>query len=178
MQCMFGVTGATDGSMLVHGKKVPHHSIHKSMNAGVAMLAANRKENSVIGDMSLLENMYLAEHTLSARKFHINKKQEKEKFDQFKKMLNIKAQSSSDSILSLSGGNQQKVFLARWLNTNADILLLDNPTQGIDVGAKAEIYKLILELAKQGKTILINTLEIPEIQKIVDYCAVFTMGKS
>ena len=177
MQCMFGVTGATDGSMLVHGKKVPHHSIHKSMNAGVALLAANRKENSVIGDMSLLENMYLAEHTLSARKFHINKKQEKEKFDQFKKMLNIKAQSSSDSILSLSGGNQQKVFLARWLNTNADILLLDNPTQGIDVGAKAEIYKLILELAKQGKTILINTLEIPEIQKIVDYCAVFYDGK-
>lgn len=177
MQCMFGVTGATGGSMLVHGKKVPHHSIHKSMNAGVAMLASNRKENSVIGDMSLLENMYLAEHTLSARKFHINKKQEKEKFDQFKKMLNIKAQSSSDSILSLSGGNQQKVFLARWLNTNADILLLDNPTQGIDVGAKAEIYKLILELAKQGKTILINTLEIPKIQKIADYCAVFYDGR-
>ena len=78
---------------------------------------------------------------------------------------------------SLSGGNQQKVFLARWLNTDAEILLLDNPTQGIDVGAKAEIYKLILELAKQGKTILINTLEIPEIQKVADYCAVFYNGE-
>ena len=74
-------------------------------------------------------------------------------------------------------GNQQKVFLARWLNTDAEILLLDNPTQGIDVGAKAEIYKLILELAKQGKTILINTLEIPEIQKVADYCAVFYNGE-
>ena len=67
--------------------------------------------------------------------------------------------------------------LARRLNTDAEILLLDNPTQGIDVGAKAEIYKLILELAKQGKTILINTLEIPEIQKVADYCAVFYNGE-
>ena len=92
-------------------------------------------------------------------------------------MLNIKANSSHDLITSLSGGNQQKVFLARLLNTEAEILLLDNPTQGVDVGAKAEIYKLILKLAKQGKTILINTLEIPEIQKVADYCAVFYDGR-
>ena len=78
--------------------------------------------------------------------------------------------------MSLSGGNQQKVFIAKWLNTEANILLLDNPTQGIDVGAKEEIYKLILELAKSGKTILINTLEIPELQKVADYCAVFYDG--
>ena len=91
-------------------------------------------------------------------------------------LLNIKAQSSNSSILSLSGGNQQKVFIARWLNMDAELLLFDNPTQGIDVGAKAEIYKLILELAKSGKTILINTLEIPEIQKVADYCVVFYNG--
>lgn len=163
--------------MAVAGKEVPYHSIHQAMKAGVAMLASNRKENSVIGDMSLLENMYLAEHTLSAKHFHIHKQKEEKRFEKYKAMLSIKAQSSSDSILSLSGGNQQKVFLARWLNTNADILLLDNPTQGIDVGAKAEIYKLILELAREGKTILINTLEIPEIQKIADYCAVFYDGR-
>lgn len=177
MQCMFGATCAEGGSMAVAGKEVPYHSIHQAMKAGVAMLASNRKENSVIGDMSLLENMYLAEHTLSAKHFHIHKQKEEKRFEKYKAMLSIKAQSSSDSILSLSGGNQQKVFLARWLNTNADILLLDNPTQGIDVGAKAEIYKLILELAREGKTILINTLEIPEIQKIADYCAVFYDGR-
>lgn len=177
LQCMFGITCATSGSMEIKGEKVPCHSIHSSMKAGLAMLASNRKENSVIGDMSLLENMYLAEHTLSARRFHINRKAEEERFRKYKEMLNIKAQESGDSILSLSGGNQQKIFLARWLATNADILLLDNPTQGIDVGAKAEIYKLILELAGQGKTILVNTLEIPEIQKIADYCVVFYDGK-
>ena len=84
--------------------------------------------------------------------------------------------SSDEPILSLSGGNQQKVFIARWLNTGADILLFDNPTQGIDVGAKAEIYRLILKLAEQGKTILINTLEIPELQKVADRCVVFYNG--
>ena len=177
LQCMFGVTRAEKGSLIVDGKSILPHSIHSAMKAGMGMLPANRKENSVISDMSLLENMYLAEHTLSAGKFHISRKAETEKFESFRKMLNIKAGDCDDSVLSLSGGNQQKVFLARWLNTNADVLLLDNPTQGIDVGAKAEIYRLILQFAKQGKTILINTLEIPEIQKIADYCVVFYEGR-
>jgi len=92
-------------------------------------------------------------------------------------MLNIKsAHGYNDLIVSLSGGNQQKVILGRWLSTKADIFLMDNPTQGIDVGAKAEIYRLIMELADQGKTILINTLEIPEIQMIADRCVVFYHG--
>ena len=177
MQCMFGITRAAGGELWMEGSRIPASSTHKTMKAGIAMLASNRKENSVIPDMSLLENMYLAEHTLSAKSFVIHKKEEQSKYEKYREMLNIKAQDSSDSILSLSGGNQQKVFLARWLNTNADVLLLDNPTQGIDVGAKAEIYKLILELAREGKTILINTLEIPEIQKIADYCAVFYEGR-
>lgn len=177
MQCVFGLTKHTSGTMKVNGVELKNHGIHENMSAGIAMLAANRKENSVIADMSLLENMYLAEHTLSAKKFHINKKNEKNRFAGFKDMLKIKCEQDSDPITSLSGGNQQKVFIARWLNTGADILLLDNPTQGIDVGAKAEIYKLILQLAKEGKTILVNTLEIPEIQKIADYCLVFYEGK-
>ncbi len=176
LQGIFGALPVRSGKLFAFGKNVKLNSIHSAMKSRVAMLAANRKENSVIADMSLLENMYLAEHTLSAGRFHIRKAEEEKKFQSFKESLSIKAQASEDLITSLSGGNQQKVFLARWLNTDADILLLDNPTQGIDVGAKAEIYKLILELAEQGKTILINTLEIPEIQKVADYCAVFYEG--
>ena len=176
MQCIFGVTKATEGEVKVYGKKIASGSIHKAMKNKVAMLASNRKENSVVPDMNLMENMYLAEHTLSAKAFPISQKKEKEKFEEYKKMLNIKCLSGNDGIISLSGGNQQKVFIARWLNTDAKILLFDNPTQGIDVGAKAEIYKLILQLAKQGKTILINTLEIPEIQQIADYCMIFYNG--
>ena len=177
MQCMFGVTRAYSGEMRAMGKVMRDHSIHTAMKDQIAMLASNRKENSVIPDMSILENMYLSEHTLSAWKPAISKKKEIKNYKKYKEMLNIKANSCEDLITSLSGGNHQKVFLARWLNTDAEILLLDNPTQGIDVGAKAEIYKLILELAKQGKTILINTLEIPEIQKVADYCAVFYNGE-
>lgn len=176
LQGIFGVAQVYGGTVEAFGKRISCRSIHKVMKSRIAMLASNRKENSVIADMNLLENMYLAEHTLSAPKFHIHKKDEKEKFAAYKEILNIKAESSEAGITSLSGGNQQKVFLARWLNTEAEILLLDNPTQGIDVGAKAEIYKLILELAKKGKSILINTLEIPEIQKVADYCAVFYDG--
>lgn len=176
MQGLFGARKISEGEISVLGRRVFSNSIHKAMRSKVAMLAANRKENSVIADMSLLENMYVAEHTLSAKVFHIRKKQEEKKFDSYRELLNIKMQDSSQSIVSLSGGNQQKVFLARWLNTEAEILLLDNPTQGIDVGAKAEIYKLILKLARSGKTILINTLEIPELQKVADICVVFYEG--
>jgi len=176
MQCIFGVKEAKSGKLKVFGKTIKHGSIHKSMKNKVAMLAANRKENSVIPDMSLLENTYIAEHCLSSRKPHIFVKKEIAKYENLKSMLNIKANNYNDLILSLSGGNQQKIILGRWLNIEAEILLLDNPTQGIDVGAKAEIYKLILELSKQGKTLIVNTLEIPEIQKVADRCIVFYHG--
>ena len=165
LQAIFGSTRATAGS------------IHSAMKAGIAMLPNNRKENSVLPDMSLMENMAISEQTLSAAKLPVDAKRDKKRYDEYKQMLNIKAQNSTDLITSLSGGNQQKIFIARWLNTDAEILILDNPTQGIDVGAKAEIYRLILELAKAGKTILINTLEIPEIMKVADRCIVFYDGR-
>ncbi len=177
MQCIFGINPKISGDIRVKGKSIFIDSIHKAMRNGIALLPANRKENSVIPDLSILENMYIAEHTLSASKFHIQKDLELKRYQKQKNALSIKAQDPKMSILSLSGGNQQKVFIARWLNTNADILLFDNPNQGIDVGAKAEIYKLILDLAKSGKTILVNTLEIPELQKVADLCLVFFKGK-
>ena len=176
LQAIFGSTRATAGTVTAFGKSVPHNSIHGAMKAGIAMLPNNRKENSVLPDMSLMENMAISEQTLSAAKLPVDAKRDKKRYDEYKQMLNIKAQNSTDLITSLSGGNQQKIFIARWLNTDAEILILDNPTQGIDVGAKAEIYRLILELAKAGKTILINTLEIPEIMKVADRCIVFYDG--
>lgn len=141
------------------------------------MLPSNRKENSVIPDMTILENMYVAEHSLSRKKPIISKEEELGRYRKYEEMLRIKAGSPDDPINSLSGGNQQKIFLARWLNTGADILLFDNPTQGVDVGAKEEIYQLILQFAEAGKTILINTLEIPEIKKVSDRCVVFYSGE-
>lgn len=177
MQGLFGIHHPSGGNVEVCGKKLHGGSIHEAMGAGIAMLPADRKENSVIPDMSLLENMYLSEHVLSARSFVINTKRENERFEKYGKLLNIKANSSADNINSLSGGNQQKVFLARWLNTDAQVLLLDNPTQGIDVGAKSEIYHLILNLARKGKTVIINTLEIPELREVADVCYVLYEGR-
>lgn len=172
LQCIFGVTTPTGGELKVFGK-TKAKGIHRAMKNKIGMIAANRKENSIVPDMTLLENAYISEHTLSVRNQLINKKYEIEKYNKLSKSLNVKANHHDDLIVGLSGGNQQKIILARWLNTEAEILLLDNPTQGIDVGAKNEIYKLILELSEKGKTILINTLEIAEIQKISDRCAVF-----
>ena len=176
MQTMFGVLPNEGGYIEVNGTKITG-KIGKFMKSKVSMLPANRKENSVIPDLSILENFYTSEHVLSKKKQFINEKTELEKYQIQKEKLKIKAENSSLGIASLSGGNQQKVFLARWLNTGAEVLLFDNPTQGVDVGAKSEIYRLILEFAKQGQTVIINTLEIPEVQKVADRCVVFYEGE-
>jgi ribose transport system ATP-binding protein len=176
LQAVFGSSRSTGGSVKAFGKVVPRNSIHAAMKAGIGMLPNNRKENSVLPDMSLMDNMAISEQTLSAARLPVEGRRDRQRYDQYREMLNIKAQSSADLVTSLSGGNQQKIFIARWLNTDARILILDNPTQGIDVGAKAEIYRLILELSRAGKTILINTLEIPELMKVADRCIVFYDG--
>ena len=176
LQTIFGALPITGGSLKIKGDSVSQETIHKAMLRGIGMIPSNRKENSVIPDMSLLENTYISRHTIDTKNPSISKKNEQKRFDGFRKTLNIKANQSDDLIVSLSGGNQQKIILARWLDTDAQILLMDNPTQGIDVGAKEEIYRLILKLAESGKTIIVNTLEIPELKKIADRCIVFYHG--
>ena len=176
MQTMFGVLPIEGGYIEVNGRKITG-KIGSFMKSKISMLPANRKENSVIPDLSILENFYTSEHVLTKKKQFINEKKEEEKYLAQKEKLKIKAEDCSRGISSLSGGNQQKVFLARWLNTGAEVLLFDNPTQGVDVGAKSEIYRLILEFARQGQTVIINTLEIPEVQKVADRCVVFYEGR-
>ncbi|MDF2541386.1 MAG: sugar transporter ATP-binding protein [Herbinix sp.] len=177
MRTVFGVLKPVSGKMLIQGQEIKSTNITTAMKHKIAMVAANRKENSILPDMTILENIYVSEHNIHFRQQHIWKRREIVKYHKLRTTLNIRAGSPNNAITSLSGGNQQKAILARWLNTEADILLLDNPTQGIDVGAKREIYKLILELSKEGKSIIVNTLEIPEIQKIADRCIVFYHGK-
>ena len=128
--------------------------------------------------MSIMENFNIANQALTTySKPIINMKEEEERYYDRKERLKIKAPDYNDNIGSLSGGNQQKVFLARWLNIGASVMLFDNPTQGVDVGAKEEIYKLILDFAENGKAVIINTLEIPEIKKVADRCLVFYDGE-
>ena len=177
MQALFGALIPEAGEVAVNGRALPSFGIHAAMQARISMLPSNRKENSVFPDLTILENTTIAEHTLSARRQHISRRKEQQTYGEMRELLNIKAPNPTGAVTALSGGNQQKVFLARWLCTQGEILLLDNPTQGIDVGSKAEIYRLILKLAESGKTILINTLEIGEMQKVADRCAVFYDGR-
>ncbi len=176
IQTMFGALPSLSGEMLVKGQRIKG-KIFNAMKKEVAMLPSNRKENSMIPDGNILENNYIAEHVLSWPRFFIVQKDEIAKFQTYKQMLQIKTEDPLNPIDSLSGGNQQKIFLARWLNIGAEILLFDNPTQGVDVGAKVEIYRLILQFAEAGKTVIINTLEIPEIKKVSDRCVVFYEGE-
>ena len=177
IQAIFGHGRITEGTIEIEGNTYRHGNIHEAMMHKVAMVASNRKENSIIPDMVLLENMYISRHTIDRKDPRILKKKELALYNKYLEMLNIKANNPGQLIVNLSGGNQQKVILARWLETDAHLLLLDNPTQGIDVGAKEEIYRLALRLAGEGKTIIINTLEIPEIKKIADRCFVFYHGQ-
>ena len=176
LQTLFGVLPVESGTIEVNGKPI-EGDIFKFMKNKGAMLPSNRKENSVIPDMTILENFQIAQHRLSRNKSVIFRKEEMDHYEVQKQSLRIKSESPDDLINSLSGGNQQKVYLGRWLNTDADILIFDNPTQGGDVGAKAEIYQLILEFARNGKAVLINTLEIPEIKKVSDRCVVLYDGQ-
>ena len=177
MQSLFGITKSTAGEVLVNGKKITNKSTSGVMSNGIAMVPSNRKENSVFESLDIMDNYNLAEFTTSSLKKPLfSPRHEIKKFKIDKEKLQIKSNKPNDLLVSLSGGNQQKVILARWLKTNANVLLLDNPTQGVDVGAKNEIYKLLIQLAKEGKTIIFNTLEIPEIQKCADRCCVFYHG--
>lgn len=177
MTCLFGASRPLGGTAEVNGRRLSGGSIHEAMRAGVAYLPANRKENSVVSDLSIIENLALAEQVLSAGKVRVERRRDLERYEHYRKLMNLKASGPDAAITSLSGGNQQKVFIARWLNTDAQVLLFDNPTQGIDVGAKAEIYHLILDLAKDGRTVFINTLEIPELREVADVCYVFYEGR-
>ena len=176
MNAMFGAIELDTGSIIIKGEPVSG-SIKKHMKSSIALLPANRRENSVISDLTILENYSIAKQSITGNKPFIERKNDIISYSADKEKINIKAESYDLGIDSLSGGNKQKVFIGRWLNTGADIILFDNPTQGVDVGAKAEIYKLILDFANEGKTIIINTLEIPEIQKVADRCEVFYEGK-
>lgn len=176
MHAMFGSSHIDSGEIYVDGKPITG-SINRHMKSSLALLPSNRRENSVISDLTILENYAIAKQSISGNKPMINRKDDTKNYSTDKVKLNIKAEDHDDSIDALSGGNKQKVFIGRWLNTGSDILLFDNPTQGVDVGAKAEIYKLILQFAQEGKTIIINTLEIPEIQKVADRCIIFYEGR-
>jgi ribose transport system ATP-binding protein len=175
-EALFGARHVDAGTVTVHGKRLNLGNIRDVMRAGVGMVPRNRKERSIIKDMSILNNLSIAFFIAKHNKLFINYREETERFRRAQKITDIRVGNVDDYITSMSGGNQQKVIVSRWLELNSNIYILDNPTQGIDVGAKFEIYKLIGELARTGKSLIIFSSEFPEIYKIADRCLVMYEG--
>jgi len=173
---LFGALACT-GEIMVNGQPLKSGgTVLQHMHRGIAMVPRARKERGILNDLSIYDNTSIAFLNTKHRRLLISPALETQRYDRQKKALSIKADNPKNPITSLSGGNQQKVILGRWLETDADILLFDNPTQGIDVGTKFEIYHLILRLAESGKAILVFSSEFPEIFKVADKCMVMYLG--
>jgi ribose transport system ATP-binding protein len=174
---LFGASPVTSGTVSTAKRNLELHSINRVMKNGIAMIPRNRKERGIVPALSIRQNNSLAYYTVKHKKLFISQKQEHERFMTNRKKLEIKVSSDSDPITSLSGGNQQKVILSKWLEIDADVYIMDNPTQGIDVGSKFSIYKLVNNMAKEGKAVLLFSTEFPEIQQVADRCIVMYRGK-
>ena len=174
---LYGADKSDSGELKVNGKAVSVNSPLDAMMAGMAYLPENRKEEGIINDLSVRENLILA---LQAKKgmFHLLSRKEQEEFtDKYIQLLQIKTADRETPIRQLSGGNQQKVILGRWLLTQPDLLILDEPTRGIDVGTKTEIQKLVVKLAGEGMSVMFISSEIEEMLRTCSRMAVLRDGQ-
>ncbi len=177
LETLFGIYAADSGTIKIKGKEVKIREPHQAIAAGIGLLTEDRKKTGIMGVLSVRDNMSVAalsKFTLGGilRKPLIDKQCEEQR-----QALSLKTPSLNQQIQNLSGGNQQKVLLSRWLLTDPDILIIDEPTRGIDVGAKSEIHRLMSELAKQGKAIIMVSSEMPEILGMSDRVVVMCEGR-
>jgi ABC-type sugar transport system ATPase subunit len=174
---LFGAIRLTEGQVLVDGREIRLRSPVDAVREGIGYVPGNRQEEGLVPTMNLMENLTLAVLRDLRKRLLIDQAQEAEITDSFVDQLSVVATSVVQPIETLSGGNQQKVLLARWLVTRPRVLILDEPTQGIDVGAKAEIHQLISELASSGLAILLISSDLPELLGLADQVVVMHAGR-
>lgn len=180
VRSLFGLDKADNGKVSIKGH--PELNVHylnpqTALQADLDLLSENRKEEGLALNLPIYANITLSKLNSYSKGGWLNLKEEISQAEHWVKQLNIKCHSTEQPAGSLSGGNQQKICLARLLHHDSDILFLDEPTRGIDVGSKAEIYRLILELAKQGKAIVVVSSYLPELLGICDSLAVMYRGQ-
>jgi simple sugar transport system ATP-binding protein len=176
VRSIYGADKADSGKLFINGKEAKINKPLDAMMLGMGYLPEDRKKEGIIDDLSVRENIIIA---MQAKKgmFHLmSRKEMEEAADKFIDLLDIKCASRETPIKSLSGGNQQKVIIARWLLTNPEYLILDEPTRGIDIGTKTEIQKLVLDLADQGKAVTFISSEIEEMLRTCSRMAVLRDG--
>jgi len=177
MKLLFGAEPLRSGSVLVHGQTVPLHSPRDAIAAGLAYCTEDRKRDGIVPILSVMENC-----NVSARPSHlrfgclIDESWEQANASRQVESLRVRTPSLTQLMKHLSGGNQQKVILGRWLSTNIRVLLLDEPTRGIDIGAKSEIYQIIFRLAREGAGIVVVSSDLPEVLGLADRVAVMREG--
>lgn len=178
LENIFGVATRKDGVIKLDGKEVRNRNARESIKNGFALLTEERRATGIFGILNIRENTVIS--SLKKHKkagFYLSDKSMEEDTAWAIDAMHIKTPSQKTKIRSLSGGNQQKVILGRWLLTEPEVLMLDEPTRGIDVGAKYEIYQLIIELANKGKVVLMVSSEMPELLGVCDRILVMSGGK-
>jgi ribose transport system ATP-binding protein len=176
-RAIFRLDPNTSGEIYIRGKL---HKIRRpgdAITAGIGFLTEDRKGEGLVLKMSVGQNITLAKLKAFTRLFHLDQKKEQSTIAEYISKLAIKTPSAKQSANNLSGGNQQKTVLAKWLLSNCSVLIFDEPTRGIDVGAKIEVYNIINALAKEGKAVIVITSEIPELLGISDRILVIARGK-
>lgn len=176
-QSVFGANDIPEGKIYLHGQEVTMSSTAKALQLGIAYLPRNRKENAILEDMTIMENASVTTWPTFSKKGIIHTKKHEAVFSKQRKSLHLKMGKITDNITSLSGGNQQKVVLAKWLAASPKVLILDNPTQGVDVGAKEDMYDIILELSKENIAIIVLSGEAQEIIRLCDRTLVMYHGR-
>ncbi|MDR1068555.1 MAG: sugar ABC transporter ATP-binding protein, partial [Clostridiales Family XIII bacterium] len=166
VRAIFGADRVTGGNIRVGGKKIKIAKPIDAMKNGIGYLAEDRKRDGIIGELSVRDNIILALQVMKGFFRPFSKAEARAFADEYIKMLGIKTASADTPVKSLSGGNQQKVILARWLLTHPEYLILDEPTRGIDIGTKVEIQKLVLKLAQEGMSITFISSEIEEMLRV------------
>lgn len=177
VEALFGLRGIESGEVEKDGKEYKARSPRDAKAHGFALLTEERRATGIFGILPILENTVIANQKHYAHLGILNESKRVAEASAGCKELNVKAPSLETLIQNLSGGNQQKVLIARWLLTNSDILILDEPTRGIDVGAKYEIYTIMLEQVKQGKSIIMISSEQPELMGMSDRIMVMCEGR-
>jgi len=178
LECLFGIAAATPvGKILLNGKLVLFSHPAEAMRHGVALVTEDRKRLGLFDQMLVRENVTICTLGESTTAGVVSMKMDRLATQNSIRELGIRCDGTEAKISSLSGGNQQKCIIARWLKTNPQVLLLDDPTRGIDVGAKAEIYQVIDDLCKQGMGIIFTSSELPELLTICDRILVLCEGK-
>jgi inositol transport system ATP-binding protein len=177
LEALFGVTKVDAGEITINGKVANIKSPTDAIHAGMGLLTEDRKKTGIMGVLSVRDNMVVASLARFSPGGILRPKLIEAAAKAERQALDIKTPSLSQLIKNLSGGNQQKVLVSRWLLTMPDILMIDEPTRGIDVGAKSEIHKLMTGLAKQGKAILMVSSELPEVLGMSDRVLVMAGGR-